>query len=138
MSRYVPICGTTATCQNTYDPRHVEPPQLPKPRTLLAMSSHPTFAQTEQIPAVSPPQDPPPSHGRPKKKWGKGKRITLIVGLVLVMLLGAGSLSGGLYRHSIQSGIDRVDAFNQVPEQSRPTKAVQDAQNILLLGSDSR
>jgi len=105
---------------------------------ILAMSSHPQFAQTEQIPAVYPPQDPPPSHGRPKKKWGKGKRITLIVVLVLVVLLGAGSLAGGLYLHSIESGISRVDAFNSVPEASRPTKVVQDAQNILLLGSDSR
>jgi LCP family protein required for cell wall assembly len=38
----------------------------------------------------------------------------------------------------VESSITRVDAFNDVPAQSRPVKVVQDANNILMLGSDSR
>ncbi|MEU4550650.1 LCP family protein [Micromonospora violae] len=54
-------------------------------------------------------------------------------------LLGGGSLiAGGLYFRSIDSGIDRVDAFADVPEEGRPQAAAKGALNMLILGSDSR
>ncbi len=68
----------------------------------------------------------------------RAKRILLISALVLTLLVGSGIIGVGLYFHSVESGIDRVDAFGDVPEESRPSKAVQDAMNLLILGSDSR
>ncbi|MFF5292826.1 LCP family protein [Paractinoplanes globisporus] len=95
-----------------------------------AMSSQPDLAPNEQMPTEEPPA--------PVRKRRRYLRISLIVLVVLVVLGGAGALAGGLYLHSIEKSIVRVDAFQEVPEQSRPVKAVADAQNILLLGSDSR
>nr|WP_244200494.1 LCP family protein [Micromonospora arborensis] len=49
-------------------------------------------------------------------------------------------VAGGLYFRSINSGIERVDAFEGVPEADRP-QVVEDAKgamNIMILGSDSR
>jgi LCP family protein required for cell wall assembly len=66
------------------------------------------------------------------------KRIVLITVLVLALLGGGGALAAGLYLRSLESGISRVDAFTEVPEESRPAKVAGDAMNILLLGSDSR
>src|SRR6266498_1105996 len=66
----------------------------------------------------------------------RAKRILLISALVLTLLVGSGIIGVGLYFHSVESGIDRVDAFGDVPEESRPSKAVQDAMNLLILGSD--
>ncbi|WP_326553430.1 LCP family protein [Micromonospora sp. NBC_01813] len=64
-------------------------------------------------------------------------RIALIALIVLVMLGGGGLLVGGFYLRSIESGIERVKAFDDVPEESRPEK-VTTATNILILGSDTR
>ncbi|WP_406037114.1 LCP family protein [Micromonospora sp. NBC_00898] len=75
---------------------------------------------------------PPPPRRR------RGRRIALIVLLVVVLLGGGGLVAGGLYVHSIDSGIERVDAFNDVPEASRPQVVASGAMNIMILGSDSR
>ncbi|MEH1127270.1 LCP family protein [Micromonospora sp. CPCC 206061] len=58
--------------------------------------------------------------------------------LVLAVLAGGGVAAGGLYYRSVEGNIDRVDAFQDVPEEARPEKVVQDAKNMLILGSDSR
>ncbi|MEU7797880.1 LCP family protein [Micromonospora arborensis] len=49
-------------------------------------------------------------------------------------------IAGGLYFRSINSGIERVDAFEGVPEAERPQvgEAGKGAMNIMMLGSDSR
>ncbi|MDG4779486.1 LCP family protein [Micromonospora sp. WMMD961] len=47
-------------------------------------------------------------------------------------------VAGGLYFRSINSGIERVDAFADVPEESRPQVVAKGALNIMILGSDSR
>ncbi|GAB7045464.1 LCP family protein [Catenuloplanes indicus JCM 9534] len=74
--------------------------------------------------------------GRPPRR--RARRIVLIVLLVLV-LLGVGVIgAGGLYLRSVEGDIERVEAFDQVPEADRPVKAIADATNILILGSDSR
>ncbi|MFU8876265.1 LCP family protein [Micromonospora sp. SL4-19] len=62
----------------------------------------------------------------------------MIVLLVVVLLVGGGVLAGGLYYRSVNSSIDRVEAFEDVPEESRPQVEVKGAMNIMILGSDSR
>ncbi|HYU84723.1 MAG TPA: LCP family protein [Kribbellaceae bacterium] len=57
---------------------------------------------------------------------------------MVALLVGSAVVGIGLYLHSVESGIDRVDAFTDVPTESRPSKTVQDATNLLVLGSDSR
>ncbi|MFK3981405.1 LCP family protein [Micromonospora sp. NPDC050397] len=86
---------------------------------------------------TSPEADP---DGKNPRKRGKGRRIALIVVLVVVLLAGVGVVGIGLYLRSVESGIERVDAFESVPEEARPQKevAAKDAMNILMLGSDSR
>jgi LCP family protein required for cell wall assembly len=58
---------------------------------------------------------------------------------VLALLLVAGVAAGGgfLYYRNLDSGLQRTDAFSKVGGQ-RPVNAVAGAENILLLGSDSR
>ncbi|MEU1585462.1 LCP family protein [Micromonospora sp. NPDC005710] len=56
----------------------------------------------------------------------------------MALLGGSGLIAGGLYFRSINSGIDRVDAFADVPEEGRPQAAAKGALNMLILGSDSR
>jgi LCP family protein required for cell wall assembly len=85
--------------------------------------------------AASPEETParPPARRRRRTK-----KIVLITLLVLVLLGGGGLVAGGLYLHSVESSISRVDAFSNVPEVSRPVKVAADAMNMLILGSDSR
>ncbi|MEV4630448.1 LCP family protein [Micromonospora sp. NPDC049523] len=71
-------------------------------------------------------------------KHQRTKRIILITALVFALLGGGGAMAAGLYLRSLESGIARVDAFNEVPEESRPEKVADGAMNILLLGSDTR
>ncbi|MFG2110954.1 LCP family protein [Micromonospora chersina] len=74
----------------------------------------------------------------PAPRRRRGRRIALIVLLVVALLAGGGMLAGGLYYRSINSSIERVDAFDQVPEESRPQVVAKNAMNIMILGSDSR
>jgi LCP family protein required for cell wall assembly len=61
--------------------------------------------------------------------------MVLGVVLLLVAVLGAGG--GYLYYRSLDSDLQRADAFSKVTG-DRPAPVVAGAQNILLLGSDSR
>jgi LCP family protein required for cell wall assembly len=76
---------------------------------------------------------------KPKRKRNK-KKIILICVLVPLILIGVGLIAGGLYLRSVEGKVDRVDAFTQVPEASRPQKdaAAGKSMNFLLLGSDTR
>ncbi|MFV2110138.1 LCP family protein [Micromonospora sp. LOL_015] len=80
--------------------------------------------------AVDPATEPP-------RRRRRRLRIVLSVLVVLALLVGGGLLAGGLYLRSIESGIERVEAFVDVPEEFRPEK-VTTATNILILGSDTR
>ncbi|MFC5924733.1 LCP family protein [Micromonospora vulcania] len=83
-----------------------------------------------------PTDGTPPNAPRPRRRrWG---RIALISLLVLVLLGAGGALAGGLYLRSVESDIERVDAFEGVPEESRPQPVTTGATNIMILGSDSR
>jgi LCP family protein required for cell wall assembly len=80
----------------------------------------------------APPAEPPV---RRRRRW---RRILLISGISLVVLI-AGSMVGvGLYLHSVESSVHRVDAFDDVPPAARPPKVASDAENMLILGSDTR
>jgi len=95
------------------------------------------FAEHDSTELIEMPPDASP----PVKKSRRGRRartIVLITLLVLALLAGGGLIAGGLYYRSVEGSIDRVDAFNDVPEASRPEKVADDAKNILILGSDSR
>jgi LCP family protein required for cell wall assembly len=101
------------------------------------MPSRSRLAESDaaQVPAA-------PSEGQPLKqrrsRGRRARRVVLIALLVIALLGGGGLIAGGLYFRSVESAIDRVDAFAGVPEESRPAKLVADAKNILMLGSDSR
>src|SRR5262249_20480913 len=92
-----------------------------------AVASEPAeTAEADTAPAPSP---------RRRRRW---KRILLLTGVVLVVLVGGGALAVGFYVHSVDTSVHRVDAFNDIPPSSRPSKVVPDAENMLILGSDSR
>jgi LCP family protein required for cell wall assembly len=82
-------------------------------------------------------QEPEPT-AKPGKRRPRWQRVALITFLVLALLGGGSMVAGGLYLRSIESGIERVDAFDGVPEESRPQVVAQGAMNIMILGSDSR
>ncbi|MFY1700684.1 LCP family protein [Micromonospora sp. WMMA1923] len=77
------------------------------------------------------PAPPPPR----RRRW---RGVLLVCLLVLVLVGGGGALAGGLYYRSVESDIERVDAFTGVPEQERPEVVVKDAMNLMILGSDTR
>ncbi len=83
--------------------------------------------------------DVPPKGGAHKRKrrWKRALIITLVALLVIV---GGGAAAATLYVRSVEKSIDKVDAFTEVPEETRPEKeaAAANALNLLLLGSDSR
>lgn len=68
----------------------------------------------------------------------RARRIVLICAVVLFVLVGGGVIAGGYYVHSVESHVQRVDAFAPIPEASRPKAVVAGAENMLLLGSDTR
>jgi LCP family protein required for cell wall assembly len=82
--------------------------------------------------AAQPAEQPAP---RRRRRW---RRVLLISGLSLVLLLAGCMVGVGLYLHSVESSVHRVDAFNDVPPAGRPPKLTADAENILILGSDTR
>jgi LCP family protein required for cell wall assembly len=84
-----------------------------------------------------PPRGPGrggPTRGRPRPRWG---RIALVLGLVVLLIAGVAGAGAFLYYQSLDSDLQRADAFSQVKGE-RPAVTVEGAQNILLLGSDSR
>jgi LCP family protein required for cell wall assembly len=69
-----------------------------------------------------------------KPRWG---RIALVLGVLVGLIVGGLSLSGYLFVNHYNSKLNRVDAFSAITG-NRPPVLVKGAQNILLLGSDSR
>jgi LCP family protein required for cell wall assembly len=61
----------------------------------------------------------------------------LIVGLVLVLVVAGVGIGGWLYTRSVDKQIDKVDAFQAVPEAERPAKVAEKGINFLIVGSDS-
>ncbi|MCW6008911.1 LCP family protein [Micromonospora sp. CPCC 205371] len=97
------------------------------------MSTQPPLG-SDATQVLEPPGGTPPA--KPRKR--RARRIVLITLLVLAVLAGGGALAGALYYRSVEGSIERVDAFQDVPEAARPEKVVQNAKNMLILGSDTR
>jgi LCP family protein required for cell wall assembly len=94
------------------------------------------FAEPDSTELLEIPPDAPPK--QKSRRGRRARRIVLITLVVLALLGGGGLLAGGLYYRSVEGSIERVDAFKDVPTESRPEKVADDAKNILILGSDSR
>ncbi|AYV26402.1 Putative transcriptional regulator YwtF [Streptomyces sp. ADI95-16] len=77
------------------------------------------------------------THGRPTRRASRGKRAFRIISAsLLVLLLLAGGAAWWGYSH-LNGNIDSVD-LDQAIGDNRPQKVVTGAQNVLVLGSDSR
>ncbi|WBC14318.1 LCP family protein [Micromonospora sp. WMMA1998] len=100
------------------------------------MSDRQPLTGSDTRPATSDVEPDGPEEKTPRRR--RGRRIALILLLVVVLLGGGGALAGGLYYRSVDNSIERVDAFEGVPEASRPPVAAKGAMNIMILGSDSR
>lgn len=112
--------------------------QSPEPDdTDLSESDHRENTESDgaEIAAATTTQSP---HRRSHPRRRRAVRIALIALLVLALLGVGGIVAGGLYLRSVEGDIDRVDAFTEIPEESRPEKVAAEALNILILGSDSR
>jgi len=69
------------------------------------------------------------------------RRLLFATGVLTgVILLVCGGTAIGLwvYVGSVEDSVGRVDAFTDLPEETRPSRAAPKSLNILLLGSDSR
>jgi LCP family protein required for cell wall assembly len=95
----------------------------------------PAVPDSTQPPPESPEVQPEPATPRRRRSV---KKIVLISLLVVTLLIAGGVVGVGLYLHSVDSSIARVDAFGDVPLSSRPTKVAVDAMNMVILGSDTR
>jgi LCP family protein required for cell wall assembly len=102
------------------------------------MSERATFTNTGSV-ADEPPGPPPTGAPAPKRRR-RWRRVLLICLLVLVVLIGGAAGGIAWYLHSVESSVARVNAFSDIPAQSRPQVApeAKGAENMLILGSDSR
>jgi LCP family protein required for cell wall assembly len=83
-----------------------------------------------------PPEDggSRPYRSRPRPRWD---RIALVVGVVVLVVALCGFGGAYLYAKNLDKKVARTDPFSSITG-GRPAKTVAGAQNILLLGSDSR
>ncbi|MFC6015998.1 LCP family protein [Plantactinospora solaniradicis] len=102
------------------------------------MPHQPQLAESDSTEANGVTPDEQPTGAPAPKRRRRTRRIILITLLVLALLGAGGAVAAGLYVRSVEGGIERVEAFDEVPEESRPVKVAQDAKNILILGSDTR
>ncbi|MEV4197511.1 LCP family protein [Micromonospora globbae] len=91
---------------------------------------------TQILEGLPTPDPAGPEESRPRRR--RWRKVLLISFIVVALLGGAALVGGGLYVRSINSGIERVDAFDGVPEESRPQAVATGAMNVMILGSDSR
>jgi LCP family protein required for cell wall assembly len=75
-----------------------------------------------------------PYRGKRKPRWG---RIALVGGIAVVILALVGGIAAYGYANHLDKDLRRTDAFSQITG-GRPAKTVDGAQNILIVGSDSR
>ncbi|MFV2105007.1 LCP family protein [Micromonospora sp. LOL_015] len=74
-----------------------------------------------------------------RRRGGRWLRLALLIaGLSLLLVAGGTATAGWLYARSVESHVDKVEIFTALPEAQRPVKAVEQAKNFLIVGSDSR
>lgn len=95
------------------------------------------LSSAEPIGLFDQPPEAPAPEAPPKRRHRRRNILLSLLGAFLIMVLVV-TVGGWLYVRSVENSISRVDAFSDIPQQSRPEKVVTDAQNILILGSDSR
>ncbi len=71
---------------------------------------------------------------KPRPRWG---RIALLAGLAVLIIAVIAGISLYGYANGLDKDLKRTDAFSGISN-DRPAKAIEGAQNILLVGSDSR
>jgi LCP family protein required for cell wall assembly len=94
-----------------------------------------SIAGPPEVPPAGPALVDPEPEPRKRRRW---RRVALIVGLSLLAVIVGIGVGGWLYMRSVDGSIERVDAFTDVPQADRPAKVVAGAENLLILGSDSR
>jgi LCP family protein required for cell wall assembly len=99
------------------------------------MQRRPELVAPDATQQIEIPEDAP-AEEKPRRR--RRRKVVLITLLVLALLGGLGMLGIGLYVKSVESSIQRVEAFDDVPEAGRPAKVAKNALNILILGSDTR
>lgn len=124
-------------------PPHLDP-RGPRRPTVPRVSE--TYHQAARGAGARPPARPPASAGRPSGRGpvapGRGRRlgrvlswVALSMSLVILGLAGVGYLLLQHYNGNIQ----RISVFGRsITGQAAPAQAPHNAQNILLVGSDSR
>jgi LCP family protein required for cell wall assembly len=112
------------------------------PGSIGAMSTSEPAAAADPDPAEdasdSPPADATLTATKPRRRrWAL--RIALIVVIALAVLVSGGAVTGYLYLRSVDSKIQRVEVFTDIPDAMRPSKVPMalNAVNYLILGSDS-
>ncbi|MDP9798998.1 LCP family protein required for cell wall assembly [Catenuloplanes nepalensis] len=77
---------------------------------------------------------------KPARRRGRWARVLIFAVVTGLVIAGGATAATALYVSSVERSIEKVDAFTEVPEESRPVKeeVAADALNLLLLGSDSR
>jgi anionic cell wall polymer biosynthesis LytR-Cps2A-Psr (LCP) family protein len=75
-----------------------------------------------------------PPAGR-KSRW---LRVLAVIGVIVVVLLGGLAATGAIVAWRVDKNVERVEVFKDVPEENRPVRTVENAVNILLVGSDVR
>jgi LCP family protein required for cell wall assembly len=110
--------------------------------TLSTAVAEPASRPASDSSPVDPPSptDPPLAIEELAPRGRRAQKVILITLMVIALLSGGGLLAVGIYVRSVEQGIERFDAFTDVPEETRPTKVVEaaDAMNFLILGSDTR
>ncbi|PZS07864.1 MAG: transcriptional regulator [Acidimicrobiales bacterium] len=93
--------------------------------------------QSSSIRSSATTSKPPSTESRPSRKGVRWGRIFLIL-IGFMAILGFSGLACGLYfADSLDKRLHRTDAFDQITG-GRPTKLVNGAMNVLIIGSDSR
>ncbi|SCL15577.1 transcriptional attenuator, LytR family [Micromonospora rhizosphaerae] len=75
-----------------------------------------------------------PGRRGPRPRWG---RIGLVAGVAVLVLALLGAGGAWFYARNLNDDLARTDPFSEITA-GRPTKTVDGALNILLVGSDSR
>ncbi|MFD2766134.1 LCP family protein [Micromonospora eburnea] len=90
-------------------------------------------------PKRRPPWNPNGHRGGGRRRWWPRRRwaqVAAVLAILAVLVTGGGGLAGWLYLRSLEHEVDRVDAFQGLPEEQRPVRAADSALNFLVVGKD--